>query len=81
MTVSIGVLLARLAIYFLNVSCNAYARDLAYASRRLAAAWEGEVFCFIAGIPWDKVLIVGSGASGVHFALSVLRKGYDERHA
>jgi choline dehydrogenase-like flavoprotein len=25
----------------------------------------------------DKVVIVGSGASGVHFALSLLRKGYD----
>jgi len=25
----------------------------------------------------DKILIVGSGASGVHFALSVLKKGYD----
>ena len=25
----------------------------------------------------DKVVIVGSGASGVHFALSVLQKGYD----
>jgi choline dehydrogenase-like flavoprotein len=25
----------------------------------------------------DRVVIVGSGASGVHFALSVLRKGYD----
>jgi choline dehydrogenase-like flavoprotein len=25
----------------------------------------------------DKVVIVGSGASGVHFALSVLRKGYE----
>lgn len=25
----------------------------------------------------DKILIIGSGASGVHFALSVLKKGYD----
>lgn len=25
----------------------------------------------------EKILIVGSGASGVHFALSVLKKGYD----
>ena len=25
----------------------------------------------------DRIVIVGSGASGVHFALSVLRKGYD----
>ena len=25
----------------------------------------------------DNVVIVGSGASGVHFALSLLRKGYD----
>ena len=25
----------------------------------------------------DRVVIVGSGASGVHFALSVLQKGYD----
>jgi choline dehydrogenase-like flavoprotein len=25
----------------------------------------------------DKIVIVGSGASGVHFALSVLQKGYD----
>ena len=25
----------------------------------------------------DKVVIVGSGASGVHFALSLLKKGYD----
>ncbi len=25
----------------------------------------------------EKIIIVGSGASGVHFALSVLRKGYD----
>jgi len=25
----------------------------------------------------DRVVIVGSGASGVHFALSLLRKGYD----
>ena len=25
----------------------------------------------------DRILIVGSGASGVHFALSVLRKGYE----
>ena len=25
----------------------------------------------------DKILIIGSGASGVHFALSVLRKGYE----
>ena len=25
----------------------------------------------------DRIVIVGSGASGVHFALSVLQKGYD----
>ena len=25
----------------------------------------------------DRVVIVGSGASGVHFALSLLKKGYD----
>ena len=25
----------------------------------------------------DKVVIVGSGASGVHFALSLLEKGYE----
>jgi choline dehydrogenase-like flavoprotein len=25
----------------------------------------------------DRIVVVGSGASGVHFALSVLRKGYD----
>lgn len=25
----------------------------------------------------DRILIIGSGASGVHFALSVLKKGYD----
>ena len=25
----------------------------------------------------DKILIIGSGASGVHFALSALQKGYE----
>ncbi len=25
----------------------------------------------------SRVLVVGSGASGVHFALTVLKKGYD----
>jgi hypothetical protein len=46
---------------------------------RFSAAFRIKADPFLAARQMDKVVVVGSGASGVHLALSLLRKGYEVR--